>query len=230
MRCTPWLLLAVLALAMPAPGQTATARYEPLLDNAYVDVSGLDLPPRRQASLYQNTHEVFWIALDDGSLTFVATDGTKTRLPLNLGDTRFFRSYQVRSVLNESAANVRAVVVEIKARGLASGACFCTDKVEIAICGCGTPSHLPEMWATGMGKIMVGGTTLAPEQSYERAAQRGETLLVALTPVQLLDEAADAGQPARIELTPGQVTWVKAGWHKFKNVGTAAARFVSFEF
>ncbi len=228
MRSRSWLLLGAFALATAMLGQTAAVRYQPLLDNAYVNVSGLDLPLHRQAPLYQNTHEVFWIALENGSATFIASDGTRTKQDFRLGDTRFFRRYQVSSVVNESAPRVRAVVVEIKARGLLSEACFCTDKIESTICGCGAPTHLPEMWATGMGKIMLGSTRLEAGQSYERAAQRGETLLVALTPMQLLDEAV--GKPGRIELDPGQVTWIKAGWHKFRNVGTAAARFVSFEF
>lgn len=228
MRCKAWLLLGVFAVALAAMAQTAAIRYQPLLDNAYVNVSGLEIPPHRQAVLYQNTHDVFWIALDDATMTFIAIDGGRTKLQLNAGDTRLFRSYRVKSVANESAASARSVVVEVKARGLMSEACYCTDEIESAICGCGTPVHLPAMWASGMGKIMVGGTALAAGQSYERAAQRGETLLVALTPVQLLDEAGS--EAGRIELTPGQAMWVKAGWHKFKNVGTAAARFVSFEF
>lgn len=229
MRCRPWLLLGIFGLAIAAFGQTAAVRYQPLLDNASINVSGLELPPGRQALLYQNTHEVFWIALEGGSATFVAGDGTKTKLELASGDVRFFRRYQVKSVWNEGAASLRAVVVEIKTRGLLADACYCTDRIESAICGCGASTHLPEMWASGMGQIMAGGTALAAGQSYERAAQRGATLLVALTPVQLLDEAA-AGQAARIALNSGQVAWIEAGWHKFKNAGTASTRFVTFEF
>jgi len=225
MRTAPAVLLA--ASILPAVAQAPSTRFQPLLNNNYVDVTGLDLPPGRQAAVYQNTRDVFWIALNQGSLTFVATGGTKSSIQFHPGDTRFFRRNQVRSAVNESDTAVRSVVVEIKRPGMTSSACYCTDKVESALCGCGAPRHLPPMWATGMGKIMVGSTVLAAEESYQRTAHRGDALLVALTPVRLLDEA---GEAAAIDLKAGEVAWVNAGRHKFKNTAAAPARFVSFEF
>jgi hypothetical protein len=60
MRAALGLLLA--GSAMAAPAQTSSTRFQPLLNNSYVDVTGLELPPRHQAPVYQNTRDVFWIA------------------------------------------------------------------------------------------------------------------------------------------------------------------------
>jgi hypothetical protein len=116
-------------------------------------------------------------------------------------------------------------------RGLASGGCGCTGKVEKAVCGCGNTIHLPEFWALVVGRITLGGTRLSPSESTQGAEARGDTLLVAVAPLQLRDEAgqrAEAGP--RLTLAAGEVRWEKEGRHQYRNIGTGVARFVTIEF
>ena len=89
------------------------------------------------------------------------------------------------------------------------------------------------MWAVGIGSIVVGGTVLAPRQSFESAGERGDTLLVALSPLTLADDARSASPGAArtaINLRPGEARWLAAGLHKLHSTGSTPARYVTLEF
>jgi hypothetical protein len=222
-------LTVVLALLTSmCTGQTLReARYRELLANELVRVYGLELAPRHTASLYQNTHDVFWIALDDSALTVVGEDGNSSALDLRTGDVRLLPSFAGKILRNDSGSALHGVLVELMSRGLTTGGCGCLTPVENAICGCKPAAHLPELWAFGLAKVTLAGTTLAAGQSFTSIVHRDDMLLVALTPVHLRDEAVPG---ATFDLASGEAVWVKAGNHQFRNTAEATARFVSVEF
>jgi hypothetical protein len=226
-HCFLILLFFTMLAPQVAPGQT-TVRYEPLLENRQVAVFRLELPPGQRAPIYQNTHDIFWIALDAASLTLIRNDGTSMSFDVSAGDTRFFSSFATKSINNTGDAPFRGVIVQVKTRGLTSAGCDCSGAAEKAICGCPGASRLPQLWAAGIGSVMAGGTTLLPGQGFEHSADRADTLLVALTPMRLADEAIT--RQVNIVLNRGEVKWIAAGPHKFKNMAEAPARYVTFEF
>ena len=83
------------------------------------------------------------------------------------------------------------------------------------------------MWAVGIGSLVLGGTTLAPSQAFQRAGNRADTLLVALSELALAD---DAHAGAAINLRSGEVRWLDRGVHKLRNTATAPARYITLEF
>lgn len=220
----------ILAITPAAPAQSP--RFEPVLENRRVSVFSLDLPPGRRAAVFQNTHDIFWIALSPGRVTMSDRDGNKTPVTFRPGDTRFFPSFRTSSMTNDAAEPFHAVLVEIKPRGLASS-CGCDGAAERAVCGCPRAAPLPAMWAVGIGSVVIGGTTLASRQSFEAAGERGDTLLVALSPLTLADDARDTSSNAAratINLRPGEARWLPAGLHKLRNTSATPARYVTLEF
>ncbi len=224
--------LLCLAVSIAAPAQIpAGSPYRQIFENHYIRVFRVELPPHGQAPIYQNMHDLVWVALSNSTLTIVQSEGERKELRLRAGDTRFFGSYEVRSVTNAAEETLHGILAEIKVRGLASGGCGCTGEVEKTVCGCGRSIHLPDLWALVVGRITLGGTTLSPGVSTQGGEFRGDTLLVAVAPLQLRDEASPRlNGDSTLRLAAGEVRWVKEGRHQFRNTGKSAARFVTIEF
>jgi hypothetical protein len=216
----------LLALAAAAYAQLPATRFDPVLENPQVSVYSLELPAGRRASVFQNTHDIFWIALTPGRVTMSGEEGRAFDVSFRPGEARFVSSFRTRSISNESFETFRAVLVEVKPRGLASS-CDCDGFAQRAVCGCPRAAPLPAMWAVAVGRLIIGGTTLSPGDGFYTAGERGDTLLVAISPLSLAD---DASPPLRIRLRSGQVQWIPRGLHKFRNIGSTPARYVTLEF
>ena len=217
------LLLGAIALwAQPAP----EARFTSVLDNPQAAVYSLELPARSRAVVFQGTHDVIWLALNDATIAFSGHDRS-TSAELKRGDVRFFSAFQLASLSNAGAVTAKGVLVELKVRG-DMPACGCGAAIERSVCGCAGGAHLPALWALGFGKITLGGTTLDARESFLGSSYRDDMLLVAVTDVDLKDDAA--AQPAEIRLASGEALWVPAGSHQFRNLASGKARFVTVEF
>ncbi len=228
MRRRVILLFAVAVVWVAAAGQMASeSRYRLILENETVRVYRLELPPGFRAPSFQNAHDVVWVALNDARVRFVMRDKDPVTIDFRAGDARFFRSFATERVVNEAAAAFRAVVVELKARGLGSLACGCGSGAERALCGCAGSPPLPELWAVGLGRLTVAGSTLAAGEGFLGAGTRDDSLLIAITPLELRDQGR---QPRILQLQPGAVVWLAAGEHRWRNFGAASARFITVEF
>jgi hypothetical protein len=206
--------------------QVPPTRFDPRFENQFVSVFSLDLLPGRRAAVFQNTHDIVWIALSPARVIISGRDGAATPIAFRSGDARFFPSFRTASITNDGAETFRGVLIQIKPRGLASS-CDCDSQAERAVCGCARSARLPEMWAVGIGSLVLGGTTLAPGQSFQRAGNRADTLLVALSTLALAD---DASSGAAIHLRSGEVRWLDRGVHKFRNTASTPARYITLEF
>jgi hypothetical protein len=217
------LLLGAIALVAQAPNES---RFTLVLENPQVAVYSLELPARNRAAVFQGTHDVVWLALNDAALSFSAHDRS-TAVDFKTGDVRFFPEFQLASVTNGGGVTAKGVLIEIKSRG-EMPACGCSAAVERSVCGCGGGGHLPALWALGFGKITLGGTTLRAGQSFVGSSYRDDMLLVAVTDLDLKDDAAP--QSVAIRLAAGEAKWIPAGAHQFRNVASEGARFVTVEF
>ncbi len=227
MRVRMVLLSAVLLATIPAFSQSGEARFHTALANRRVRVYSLVLPPGSHAPLYQNSHRVLWIALNDGSPTLVAEDGPDIPLPLYAGDVRFLPPFQAKGVVNRDEEAIRGVVVELL-EPRSNSLCDCTTAVARVVCGCQAAEHLPQLWAYALGDVMIAGTMLSGH-GLQQAGERGDMLLVAITPVLLQDQAAEPGN-ANVRLDSGEAAWIEHGRHQFGNLSANPARFITVEF
>lgn len=204
------------------------APYESKLDNDVVAVYDLNLPAHTAAPNFQSSHDTFWIALNNGVIGFLGSKDSKIEIAFAPGDTRYFQSFEAKSLVNESSDSFRGVLVAVKPRGLTANSCQCGGGSTSFVCGCPGMRHLDPLWALALGNVTLAGTTLSVGEAFRAAARRDDMLLVAVTDLQLEDEADENADP--LILRSGQASWIHSGRHQFKNIGGAAARFVTIEF
>ena len=218
--------VVVVCCALALAQSTTEARFTPVFENAEVAVFSLELPERSRATVYQGTHDVIWLALNDASVNFGHREGSDAA-SLHAGDTRFFSAFRLASISNDRGnPSARGVLIELKTRGLASSGCACGTATERALCGCPGAGHMPELWAFSLGQVTLGGTLLRTGESFQGSSYRNNMLLVAVTALDLRDQAAESA----VRLDAGQARWIPAGPHQFQNLGSAAARFLTVEF
>ena len=220
------LLFATQCLAQ----QPREARFQPVFQNEAVNADAIEIPPGFHAPLFQNTHDVVWIALSAGRMAFLSDGGAAQEGSFRPGDTRLLRSFQARTVENRGQGATRAIVIELKKRGLIGPGCFCTSSVERALCGCASSTSLPDLWAAGVGSLMLSGATLAPGEGYRHGMRRNDMLLVAITPARLSDDVAADPAGRSFDLKSGDVRWIPAGMHQLRNAGDQPAKLVTIEF
>jgi hypothetical protein len=210
--------------AHPDQQRAPMAAFDLVLSNPQAAVFDLRLPDHAQAGLFQNSHDLLLIALGELRLSLVRASGEGEAVSLAAGDVRWLPRYRFKSLLNESGAEVRAVMVDMKSD--AGTRCECSGDVERTVCGC-ERRHLPALWAFATGPVTIAGTTLARAWSSWGPTARGDTLLVAITRVDLREPEPGAKV---IQLKPGEAYWLARGTHRLINAAAAPARFVSVEF
>jgi hypothetical protein len=186
-------------------------------------VFDLVLPDGAESALFQNTHDVILIGLQESRLSLVTASGERHPIELGAGDVRWLARHRFKSLVNRSGEQARAVAVEIKS-SLGGASCECSGAVERVVCGC-ERRRLPGLWALATGTVTVAGTMLTSDRPSWGPATRNNTLLVAITPLRL--EQAPSGI---IELRSGEAYWLSQGTHRLRNAGSRPARFVTVEF
>jgi len=223
----------LMLLSYSAIAQTASpAKYESTFDNDIVSVYRLDLPARGSVSAFQSGHDSFWLSLTDATVRFSRQRGS-VDAEFRPGDERYFPSFDTKLLTNIGNTEFRAVMVTLKPRALVSSGCECTGNTGKTICGCKDASHLESLWAFSMGDVTLAGTLLALDEAFRAAAVRDDMLLIAINDIELQDESASQSEmmpSSSMRLSSGEALWIKGGRHRFKNVGSDTARFVTFEF
>jgi hypothetical protein len=222
---------AITALRAPVQSQSHSnyqrarsgATSELALSNAWTAVFDLVLPDGAETALFQNTHDVILIGLQESRLSLVTAAGERQPIELGAGDVRWLPRHRFKSLVNRSGEQARAVAVEIKSR-LGGASCECSGAVERVVCGC-ERRRLPGLWALATGTVTVAGTTLTSDRPSWGPGTRNNTLLVAITPLRL-----EQAPSAIIELRSGEAYWLPQGTHRLRNAGRPPARFVTVEF
>ncbi|HEU5451088.1 MAG TPA: hypothetical protein VFU76_03835 [Terriglobales bacterium] len=223
-----FVLLGAVLLASACLAQSAKeARYQELLDNNIIHVDSIEIPPGFHAPVFQNTHDVIWIAVDGAALTFRPPEGEPLEISFHAGDVRLLRSFAVRQVVNRGSTPARSVIVQLKARGVLSPGCYCSGSVEKAVCGCGGAPALPDVWAVVVGNITLSEATFQPGEGYRHGTRRDDSLLVAVSPAVVQDSMAGADP---FTMKAADVKWLPAGIHQLRNAGDAPAKLVTIEF
>jgi hypothetical protein len=210
------------------PQASNSGAYESRLENDVVAVYDVNLPAHASAPNFQSGHDTFWIALNDGVLGFIGNKDSKKEVRFQTGDTRYFASFEAKSLVNDGADSFHGVLVALKPRGLTANNCECDAGNASFVCGCSATHHLDPLWALALGNVTLAGTTLSVGEAFRAAPRRDDMLLVAVSDIQLEDQADENSNP--LVMRSGQAAWVRSGRHQFKNVGETAARFVTIEF
>jgi len=223
--------LAVLLLASTLFGQsvseveiTAEPHHHLALENQYVRVFKVDVPPHESTLMHRHRHDYVFVTLGASEVSNEVEGKPAATLKLQDGEARFTPGNFAHIARNLASTPFRNVTIE-----------FLQDK-----------TAAPAKWDQERGlNVLTGGTQeilfvkdgvrvseveLQPGGVMPKHHHPGPHLVVAVTDLDLRSDVE--GKPAsRAELKSGDIKWIAGGYtHTLTNVGKQQAKFVILEF
>ena len=223
------LLLTLFSLAQTAPEVAITAEphHHLVLENKYVRVFKVEVPPHEQTLMHRHDHDYIYVTLGATELENNVAGKPTATLKLQDGETRFLPGPFAHLVKDLAPTPFRNVTVELlqdeKAR-----------------------KSPPPKWDEERGlHILDGGTQdilfvkdgvrvtdiqLQPGATIPRHRHVGPHLVVSLTDYELRSDVVDKGSKT-MQQKAGDVSWVPGRYsHTLTNSGKQPARFITLEF
>ena len=223
--------LAVLLLAFALFGQsvseveiTAEPRHRLSLENQYVRVFEVDVPPHESTLMHRHRHDYIFVTLGASEVSNEVEGKPAATLKLQDGETRFTPGNFAHIARNLASTPFRNVTIE-----------FLHDK-----------AAAPAKWEQERGlNVLTGGTQeilfvkdgvrvseieLQPGGVLPKHRHTGPHLVVAISDLDLHNDVE--GKPASsAELKSGDIKWIAGGYtHTLTNAGKQQAKFVTLEF
>jgi quercetin dioxygenase-like cupin family protein len=235
-------LLAILLLALPMMAQvpvplTSEPYHHLQLQNNYVRVFYVEVPPHKATLMHSHDKPYFYVALGDAKLRNSVLGKDAQEVTLADGQARYSSGNFAHMITNELDTPLRDVAVEFlqpqtKARNL------CTEVIEHEPLDCppfvdprnttppdGGSTTLP-IFETG--QVRVNMVRMAPSAKTILFRPRYNNLVVVLEGSTL--QVATHGQPAE-ECHAGDLAWLARGNRaRISNKSKSVASYLSFEF
>jgi len=226
----PALLLAALALTAQNTSEvelTAEPHHHLVLENAYVRVFKVEVPPHDATLMHSHHHDYIFVTLGASEVGNDVKGKPPVTLKLQDGETRFVPGNFAHIARNLADTPFRNVTIELLQDEAAHK----------------TP---PPKWDEERGlHILTGGTQdiifvqdgvrvsetdLQPGAMLPSHHHLGPHLLVAITDLEIRSDVEGQG-PMPGHFKSGDVKWLPGGYtHSLTNVGKQEAKFVTLEF
>jgi len=218
------LLCATAAFSAPSAVEiTNEPDHHLALENKYVRVFQVEVPPKAATLMHHHAHDYIFVTLGNSEIESDVEGKSPVQLKLQDGEARFAPGDFSHLAKNLSDQQFRNVTIELL-----------QDK----------QSH--PKWDEERGvNVLEGGTReilfakdgarvsdiqLQPGASYPKHTHPGPYLLVAVTELHLRSEIAGR-KPTNIEAKSGALSWVPdRTTHAVTNTGSQPARFILVEF
>ncbi|HYL16074.1 MAG TPA: hypothetical protein VEV41_23780 [Terriglobales bacterium] len=232
MKLRSWLLVlvAVAIVAGQTTGEveiTAEPGHHLALENKYVRVFQVEVPPHAATLLHRHHHDYIFVTLGPSEVESDVAGKPPVRLMLQDGETRFTPGNFAHVAKNLSDQPFRNVTIELLQDEQAR-------------------KSPPPKWDEERGvHVLEGGTQdilfvkdgvrvtdveLQPGAMLTSHHHFGPHLLVAVSELELRSDVAGQG-PMPGHFKSGDVKWLPGGYtHTLTNVGKQAARFITLEF
>ena len=222
------LLFTVFAIAQSSEVDiTAEPHHHLVLENKYVRVFKVEVPPHEQTLMHRHDHDYVYVTLGATELENDVAGKPHANLKLQDGETRFLPGPFAHLVKTLSSTPFRNVTVELL-----------LDKK--------AHQSPPAKWEEERGMhILEGGTQdilfvndgvrvtdiqLQPRASIPKHRHVGPHLVVSLTDYELRSDVVGKGSKT-MQQKAGDVSWVPGGYtHVLTNSGKQPARFITLEF
>ena len=228
-RLLPALLLTTLLLTAQTEVEiTAEPHHHQALENPYVRVFKVEVPPHAETLMHWHHHDYFYVTLGDTQVENDVKGKPPANVKLQDGETRFSPGNFAHIAKNLADTPFRNVTIEL----------LQDEKARQS-----PPPKWDEEWAlhvlnAGTQDIMfvkdgvrVSDIQLQPGGVIPQHHHATPHLLVAVTDLQLKSEPADGKPPATFQAKAGDIRWVEArDTHTVTNTGKQAARYIIFEF
>ena len=219
----PYLLLAALAVAQTTTPAAVPITAEPshhlILENEYVRVFRVEVPPHAQTLIHRHDHDYIFVTLGDSEVENTVTAKPPVQLKLKDGDTRFLMGGFSHTAHNLSDQPFRNITIELL-----------NDNTHAPAVEFVTPVSPAQKILFTQDGVRVSEIRLAPGAALPRHEHKAPHLVVAVTDLNLHSDAAGK-PPAELHQKSGDIKWVPGGFtHTLTNTGTSEARFVTHEF
>ena len=223
------LLFAVFLSAQTIPEVEITA--EPMhslaLQNEYVRVFKVEVPPHGATVMHQHRHDYVYVTLGISQVENQVAGKPPVTLTLQDGQTRFVPGGFAHIAKNLSDRPFRNVAIELlqdeKARH--SPPPKWDEERALHILNGGTDDVL-----FVKDGVRVSDLQLQPGGVLPKHHHAGPHLVVAVTDLNLRSDI-EGKAPAQIQLQSGDVIWTKGGFtHTITNIGKQNARLIAVEF
>jgi len=232
-----WILVLLLASALaaqrapePVPVEQEP-KHKTVLENEFVRVYRVEIPPGERALLHRHAQDYFWIVVRGSEMETTVAGGSPERQPLRDGEKGVSTAPIVHQVVNVGAHPFLTVAIELK-HGFNQRALRCGLGERPCASEVGDMTEPQYAVATlfETDRMKVSEIELDPKAVLPTHEHTAPHLVVALTALEL-ESVVEGQEPARVTQKEADVTWVPAGvTHKLTNVGKQRARFVSVEF
>lgn len=201
---------------------TAEPSHRMVLQNDFVRVFHVEIPPHAVTLLHRHRHDYFIVSLADSNLSNEIPGKPAQRGGMKAGQTSFAEggfAHVVRNLADKPFPNVDVEVLHPKRS-------YKWDEERgVSVLEGGTQ----EILFVNDG-VRASETDLQPHAMIPRHKHLVPHLVIAVSDIDL--ESTVEGQPAKhIQLKSGEVAWVEAGLtHAVMNAGHQNARYVALEF
>ena len=226
-------IAAIFLLALRCAAQTPAAvpitseqHHHLALQNEYVRLFEVEVPPHQSTLLHQHDYDYIYIAIGDAQFTNILPGEAPAALKMADGDIHFSRGGFAHLARNDANTPFRNVTIEFlqDEKNRSSSAKWDEDRGLHNLHG-GTEEILFVKDGVRASEVELQTAGVDPEH---RSA--GPQLIVAVTDLVLRSDFAGKGS-SNLEMKSGDVKWFARGLtHSVTNVGRQGARYVVVEF
>ncbi len=223
--CVPPLFLCI-AIALSAQATeveiTAEPSHHQVLENAYVRVFKVEVPPKGATLMHWHRHDYFFVTLGATEVSNEVKGKAATTLKLADGDTRFAPGGFAHVARDLAGTPFRNVTIELLQDGRKSAAW--EEERGLHILQGGTQEILMVKDGVRVSEFEVQAGGMVPKQQHT-----GPTLIVAVSDLELHRNMPEG--MLMMQLKSGQVGWLDRGLAvDMMNAGKSPAKWVTFEF
>jgi quercetin dioxygenase-like cupin family protein len=231
-RRLPFLVLlsTLLAAQAAAPGEveiTAEPSHHLFLENEYVRVFKVEVPPHGQTLMHRHRHDYIFVTLGTTEIENDVFGKPPVTLKLQDGETRFSPGNFAHVAKNLSDAPFRNLTIELlKDEEARKNPPAKWDEERGLNVFDGGTQHI--LWAQDGAR--ASEIELQPGATMPRHHHAGPHLLIAISDLELRSDVEGQG-PMPGHFKSGDVKWLPGGYtHALTNVGKQQGRFVTLEF
>jgi quercetin dioxygenase-like cupin family protein len=219
---------AMLALAQTAPEVAITAEphHHLVLQNQYVRVFKVEVPPHEATLMHYHSHDYIYVTLGATEISNEVKGKPPATVKLQDGEVRFTAGNFAHIARDLASTPFRNITIEFmqdqQAHGLRRK---WKEERGLQVFSGGTQHILFVEDGVRVSDIELQSAGVLPKHHHS-----GPHLVVALTDLVIRSQVPGA-TGSNVELKAGDVKWVPGGFtHTLTNVGDQLARFVTLEF
>ena len=220
----PILLLCALLHSQTAEVEiTAEPSHHPVLENSYVRVFKVEVPPAGATLMHWHRRDYFFVTLGGSEISNEVKGKAAARLKLADGETRFTPGGFEHLVRNLAATPFRNLTIELVKDGQKSAAW--DEERGLHVLHGGTQEILMVKDSVRVSEFDVQPGGVVPEHHHA-----GPHLAIAITDLEFHNEVKGKGV-RMVQMKAGDVAWIEGGLtHTLMNAGKSPAKWLTFEF